>query len=42
MQMSPGTSQKFITSTEQFGRLLGATLNNQTMKSVEARENIGT
>lgn len=39
--MSPSTSQKFITSTEQFGKLLGETLDNETMESVKARENIG-
>ena len=40
--MSPSTSQAFITNIEQFGRLLGETLNSETMKSTEARENIGT
>lgn len=39
--MSPSTSQRFISSTEHFGRLLGETLNNETTKSVKARENIG-
>ena len=39
--MSPSTSQRFITNIEQFGRLLGETLNSETMKSTEARENIG-
>jgi len=39
--MSPSTSQRLVTNTEQFGRLLGKTLNNKTMKSIKARENIG-
>lgn len=39
--MSPGSSQKLITNIEQFGKLLGKTLNNKTMKSIKAKENIG-
>lgn len=42
MQMSPSTSQAFISNIEQFGNLLGETLDSETMKSTEARENIGT
>ena len=41
MQMSPNTSQRLITNIEQFGRLLGETLDSETTKSTEARENIG-
>jgi len=40
-QTSPETSQTLINGTEQFARLLGATLNNEITKAVIMQENIG-
>jgi len=42
IQTSPETSQSLVNSTEQFGKLLGATLNNETNEVIKTKENIGT
>ncbi|XP_065905004.1 uncharacterized protein [Dysidea avara] len=39
-QTSPETSQSLVNSTEQFGRLLGATLNNKTHEAIKVKKNI--
>jgi len=41
IQTSPETSQSLVNSTEQFGKLLGATLNNDTTEVIKTKKNIG-
>jgi len=38
--MSPDTSQALVNSTEEFGRLLGATLNDNATKDIKTKQNI--
>ena len=40
--MSPSTSQNLVSGIEQFGRLLGMTLTNNSTSAVKTRHNIGT
>ena len=40
IQTSPETSQSLVNSTEKFGRLLGATLNNKTNEAIKTKKNI--
>jgi len=41
LKTSPNTSQSLVNNTEQFGVLLGATLNNKAPTAIKARRNIG-
>ena len=41
IQTSPETSQSLVNSTEQFGRLFAATLNNETNEVIKTKKNIG-
>ena len=40
MQTSPKTSQSLVNSTEQFGKLLGETLNSDISEAIKTKENI--
>ena len=39
--MSPEVNQMLIQSSENFGKILAQTLNNETSKILETQENIG-
>ena len=40
--MSPNHGQMLLQSSENFGKILARTLNNETNKLLETQENIGT
>lgn len=39
--MSPEVNQRLIQNSENFGKILAQTLNNETSKILETQENIG-
>ena len=41
LQMSPEVNQMLVQSSEDFGKILSQTLNNETSKILEMQENIG-
>ena len=42
VQMTPEVNQMMVQSSENFGKILAQTLNNETSKLLETQENIGT
>ena len=41
LQMSPEVNQRLVQNSENFGKILAQTLNNETSKILETQENIG-
>ena len=39
--MSPEVNQRLVQNSENFGKILAQTLNNETTKILETQENIG-